>query len=174
MSLYDWFFPQATAKSTELRRIAAQNRRHRQMREQPSRRIYELEENVGFIALLLGSLLDRLDKQGLLSREDLHEAMSELDALDGVLDGRLDVNLLRDRHFQEEVLHIIDVPAEAASSEKARQSEGIKAEPVAPAAAGDRGKDSPQASTKIEKLQSYLEELRQRRKLSDSTGDVDR
>jgi hypothetical protein len=44
---------------------------------------------------LLGSLLAKLDEKGVLTRQDVKDAMPTLDGADGVADGKLDIRVLR-------------------------------------------------------------------------------
>ncbi len=163
MSLFDWFFPDQS-QATQMRRVAEQNRRDRERRgraaDDVESRVSELEENLGFVALVLGSLLEKLDKQRVVSRADLRSAMSELDRLDGVVDGRLDVGLLRDQRAQRDVMYILDRPRVSRSSTKPKSLPYSKTsdqpEPPAPS-------DSTDATPEIDRLQEYLEQLRQRR-----------
>jgi hypothetical protein len=98
MSLYDFFFPEQ-AQATHLRTLANQSRRgstrKRPVDSKTSSRLADLEKDVGFVALLLAAMLDRLDEKGVVTRSDLREAVAELDEIDGVRDGRLDVSTLR-------------------------------------------------------------------------------
>lgn len=58
-------------------------------------RLSRLEEDVGYMALVLGSILDRLNEKGIVTKDEVKAAILKLDELDGVRDGRLDVTLLR-------------------------------------------------------------------------------
>jgi hypothetical protein len=40
-------------------------------------------------------LLQKVDEKGVLSRDEVRETMASLDEIDGVKDGRLDINILR-------------------------------------------------------------------------------
>jgi hypothetical protein len=54
-----------------------------------------LETDLGYVTLILGSILDKLDEKGVVTRQDLKDATSALDKVDGVRDGKLDINILR-------------------------------------------------------------------------------
>jgi hypothetical protein len=104
MSLFEFFFPEQ-AQAAQLRRLADQHRASRSAERSTradvtllEKRVADLEHDLGFAALLLGSLLDQLDKKGTLLRSDLAAAMHELDSIDGVADGRLDIKILRGMH----------------------------------------------------------------------------
>ena len=58
-------------------------------------RVGVLEQDVGYLSLLLASLLVKLDEAGSVSRQDLKRVMDELDDFDGVKDRRLKVSILR-------------------------------------------------------------------------------
>jgi hypothetical protein len=101
MSLYDFFFPQQ-AQASLLRTLVHENRRKQRgaalegrTLEKAEERIEALENDLGFVALLLGSLLAKLDEKGALTRQDLKDAMQTLDGADGVADGKLDIRVLR-------------------------------------------------------------------------------
>ncbi|MCA9060561.1 MAG: hypothetical protein KDA85_18750 [Planctomycetaceae bacterium] len=103
MSLFNFFFPGHTR--TEQQRAAdaidAEARAHRQRDAahlgELEHRVQELEQDLGFVALLLGGILDVIDKKGVATREDVQESIERLDMLDGLKDGRLDINALK-RH----------------------------------------------------------------------------
>jgi len=98
MSLYNFFFPQQAA-ADHLQKLARTQARTsqqgaRQVKIQDER-IDELEQDLGYVALILGSLLQKVDEKGVLSRDEVRETMASLDEIDGVKDGRLDINILR-------------------------------------------------------------------------------
>ena len=84
----------------ELNEIEEQTRRRaralRRDRRSAARQREELESDVGFLALTLLSLVRSLVEKGVLSREELRAHMRELDAADGVEDGKLDSDAARD------------------------------------------------------------------------------
>lgn len=101
MSLFDFFFPEQ-AQASHLRRLTEQQSRQNRGRRQQnteikelSARIDQLEDDLGFVSLVLASVMARLDEKGTLTRADVRAAMQELDEIDGVADGRLDINVLR-------------------------------------------------------------------------------
>lgn len=101
MSLFDFFFPEQ-AQASHLRKLTEQNRAsrtrsHRTSTELKSR-VDALEDDLGYVTLILGSILDALDKNGVVTRADLKVTLDGLDAIDGVKDGKLDINVLRGRH----------------------------------------------------------------------------
>ncbi len=105
MSLFDFFFPtQAAAghlrdlaKNQRLQSIRESRTRSRSAKERDAleQRIEELEGDVGFVSLVLASLLAKLEEKGHIGREELRAVLEELDGADGVADGRLDVKALR-------------------------------------------------------------------------------
>lgn len=109
MSLFDFFFPEQ-AQAQHLRRLAdAQTRPVRPRRSPPpfqdaeqkqevaklQSQIDGLEDDLGYVALILGAVMAKLDEKGALTRTDVRAALSEIDAIDGVQDGKLDINILR-------------------------------------------------------------------------------
>lgn len=98
MSLFDWFFPQQ-AQAAHLRNLSANSQRFERKQKQNlgslRQRIQQLEENQGVIALVLGSLLEKLDDNGVLARGDIEAKMQEIDEYDGIKDGKLNVTALQ-------------------------------------------------------------------------------
>lgn len=101
MSFFDFFFPEQ-AQASHLRSIAnrsrLQSRRTRSNTSNSSslnKRIGDLEADLGFVSLLLGSLMAQLDESGHISREGLRDLIKEVDGADGKEDGRLDIGVLR-------------------------------------------------------------------------------
>lgn len=112
MSLFDFFFPEQ-AQASHLRRLAEQQdwsrrqarrndaRAERESEARDSRvtelegRVQELERDLGFVALLLGSLLHTANKKGVVTRHEVASALESLDAGDGARDGMLDIEALR-------------------------------------------------------------------------------
>ena len=101
MGLFEFFFPeQAQAEHLkEMTRLQGfQARRSVAAQGDLHARLAELEKDLGYAVLILGSILQRLDQKGVVTRNDVKEEMAALDSLDGVKDGRLDINFLRGRH----------------------------------------------------------------------------
>ncbi|MBI1381932.1 MAG: hypothetical protein GC161_12685 [Planctomycetaceae bacterium] len=98
MSLFDFFFPEQ-AQASYLRTLAnsEQQRARGAARKEPAldRRIAALEGDVGYLALVLGALLQKVDEKGVITRDEVRDTVMELDGIDGVKDGRLDVDILR-------------------------------------------------------------------------------
>lgn len=98
MSLFDFFFPEQ-AQATHLRSLAnaqrTSSRRSRRTESATDRRIDALEDDLGYVALVLGSLLQQIDDKGVVNRDDVKATIKELDGVDGVTDGKLDVSVLR-------------------------------------------------------------------------------
>jgi predicted flap endonuclease-1-like 5' DNA nuclease len=101
VSLYDFFFPEQ-AQATHLRRLSEQTRRVGRGQAAQDRaldkledRIGALEDDLGFVSLVLGSVIAKLDEKGVLTRQDLAAAMREVDGVDGVADGKFDIRALR-------------------------------------------------------------------------------
>ena len=62
---------------------------------QLEKRVSDLEEDLGFAALVLASVMAKLNEKGTVTRDDVRAAMKEVDEIDGVADGRLDINVLK-------------------------------------------------------------------------------
>lgn len=105
MSLFHFFFsPQSHVRDADQRAVEAIDaeakahlRRDEAHVEELEKRISELEHDLGFVALLLGGILDVIDKKGIASRADVQESIERLDMLDGLKDGRLDISVLKRR-----------------------------------------------------------------------------
>lgn len=105
MSLFDFFFPEQS-QAANLRRIADQSARNERRRNSASRetkatldslhqQVEDLRGDLGFTALVLGSLVARLDEKGVVTRADLQAVMARLDLADDIADGTLDVERLK-------------------------------------------------------------------------------
>ncbi len=98
MSLYDFFFPEQ-AQASHLRSLAnserQRSRRGRSTSSALKKRVEELEGDLGYLALVLGSLMQKIDEKGLIKRDEMRAVMAELDQIDGTTDGKLDINILR-------------------------------------------------------------------------------
>ena len=99
MGLYEFFFPHqahsdmlhelARTQKVTMRMVGAQ-------RMELSARVAGLDQDLGYVALVLGSILRKLDEKGLVTRDDVKGEIARLDELDGVKDGKLDIQVLRD------------------------------------------------------------------------------
>jgi len=106
MSLLDFLFPEQ-AQAAYLRDLAETNRyqaeviqanryaEEKQRREavrlnsKTDDRVKELENELAQSALVIESLIGLLEEKGVLSREDLKKRAQEIDAADGVIDGKV-------------------------------------------------------------------------------------
>jgi predicted Holliday junction resolvase-like endonuclease len=106
MSFFDFFFPEV-AQASHLRSIAetqrlesvhAANQRFREERERRwdaahernlEQRVDELERDLGQAGLIIEALLQALEENGTLKREDIAQRAAAVDAGDGVTDGRV-------------------------------------------------------------------------------------
>jgi hypothetical protein len=101
MGLFDFFFPD-TAQAKHTGRLAdaqeragrlhdhqavALNAQNRQLRQQVAR----LEQDVGALALVVASILKRLDEKGHVTRDEVKETIQKLDLLDKVRDGKISI-----------------------------------------------------------------------------------
>ncbi len=111
MGLFEFFFPEWAA-AEHLKTLAGAKRRearrrfHRRLPPPGERaglmgkgdlekRVRILEEDVGFLSLLLFGILEGLQDKGVVTREDVISRMAELDTLDGVRDGKVNVQILK-------------------------------------------------------------------------------
>jgi hypothetical protein len=84
------------------RRMNAVREKWRRRREQKAavkpleERVASLEKDLGYVTLVLGAVLDRLNEKGVVTRDEVHATVQSLDDVDGVRDGSLDVNVLRE------------------------------------------------------------------------------
>ena len=99
MGLYEFFFPHQ-AQAEQLGEIARTQqlllRRTAAQRPDLANRVSDLEHDLGYVTLVLGSILRKLDAKGVVTRDDVKQEISQLDGLDGVKDGRLDIMVLRE------------------------------------------------------------------------------
>jgi len=99
MSLFDALFMNSF-EGRRIKALEASTRRRNRATERESitahRLIDELQKDVGFLALTLAALLQKVEEKGILTRDEVRAAVEELDELDGVKDGRLDVGVLKD------------------------------------------------------------------------------
>ena len=99
MSLFDFFFPEE-AQASHLRRLAdsaslAQTQA-RIAQAQSNRaslsavgRVKEGEEDVAQLTIVVEALLELFSEQGAVTRSDLAKKVAEIDARDGVIDGKI-------------------------------------------------------------------------------------
>jgi hypothetical protein len=102
MSLFDFFFPE-WAKASHLRRIAVnadlQERRqrvahyrdrHTRLTEKSTtRKVEKLEGELGQSTLVIEALIELLEESGTMNNSAIATRVHELDALDGVVDERV-------------------------------------------------------------------------------------
>lgn len=62
-----------------------------------AKRVAQLEDDLGRVALLTRALMDACLKKGVLSQIEIAEMMTNADMSDGVRDGKLDLSSLRQR-----------------------------------------------------------------------------
>ncbi|MEM1446416.1 MAG: hypothetical protein AAGF84_10195 [Planctomycetota bacterium] len=107
MSLFDVLFPN-TAAAMHLRKLSnaasdgggSPQLRIEQLEQAATTealkvRIDELESDLGFVVLVLSSVLSALDEKGSLSRDELAKELRELDIIDGRTDGQLSTTILK-------------------------------------------------------------------------------
>ena len=101
MNLFDFMFPEQ-AEATHLRSISEKlstNRiREKKMASKNSivsQEVQDLGDDVGFIALMLMSLMKKMIEKEIITKEEILLTITEMDGLDGVLDGKIDTGILR-------------------------------------------------------------------------------
>jgi hypothetical protein len=67
------------------------------MAEKLEKRVAQLEDDLGRVALLTRALMDAILKKGVLSQIEIAEMMTAADLSDGERDGKLDLRSLRQR-----------------------------------------------------------------------------
>lgn len=99
MSLYDFFFPDQ-AQATHLRNIAESNAysnsqaRVAQVRLERSKsdlekKVKSLEDEISQLAIIQEAVLELLNDKGSMTRSELANKVAEIDARDGVIDGKI-------------------------------------------------------------------------------------
>lgn len=109
MNLMDFLFPQASAAS-HLRALRSQQTANQSFQAESARldrlsdemlvkalrqRIDDLEGDLGFVVLVLASLLARLETSETLSRAEVLNELKSIDPIDGKDDGRLSIRVLK-------------------------------------------------------------------------------
>jgi hypothetical protein len=67
------------------------------MADELEKRVAQLEDDLGRVALLTRALMDAILKKGVLSQIELAEMLTKADMQDGVRDGKLDLRTLHQR-----------------------------------------------------------------------------
>ncbi|MEO0416680.1 MAG: hypothetical protein AAF226_17195 [Verrucomicrobiota bacterium] len=99
MNILDFLFPEIS-QSIRIRDLSQQSRlnQHRAKLDQArnaasryssSKKIKQLQEEVDQLTIIVEALLEKLDESGNLPRSELIEKISEIDARDGVIDGKI-------------------------------------------------------------------------------------
>lgn len=96
MDLFSFF---GSSFEDERTRQIAREQVRKMIKPQPkifeSPEVAELQADVKFLTLIVAALIKRLDETKTMNMNDLGDLMSEIDTLDGVADGGLDVSVLR-------------------------------------------------------------------------------
>lgn len=108
MGLFDFFFPEQ-AQAERLRELVDQQRQvlrrtrteartsihAKTTTDQLQKEVQSLRNDLGYVTLLLGAIVDQLDAKGTLTRTDLRAAVEAIDLVDDVEDGKLDIEALK-------------------------------------------------------------------------------
>ncbi len=101
MGLKEFFFPEY-AEAQNLKKVSRQmarksrtGRRASKKASEAQKELENMEEDLGFLALVLMSLFNRLVEKDIISRDEVRDQLSEIDSLDGVEDGKLDLDMVR-------------------------------------------------------------------------------
>ena len=84
-----------TLQRQQMRRDRNQERRNSRAEKSVEKKIEQLEHDLGFVSLLLASVMELLNDKGVVKRNDVKEIFKDLDLVDGVKDGKIDINMLR-------------------------------------------------------------------------------
>lgn len=112
MGLYEFFFPheshaesmkRISDEQTKLmkhqikraRLLATKSSGNQNNLKQVNSRIKELENDLGFLSLIVAGIMNRLDESQVVKKEDIRSIMKEIDGIDGKTDGKLNVDVLR-------------------------------------------------------------------------------
>lgn len=116
MSLFDFLFPEQ-AQASHLRQLAESNSlantqarlnrvRQRQTQRSSEARIKELETEVSQLAITIEALLEKLSEDNSLTLSDVAKKIAEIDARDGVIDGKMTKNTGSPKEPFKAKLHI--------------------------------------------------------------------
>jgi len=95
MGLQEWFFPEQS-QARHMKRLADAMTRQAMRRSGPSKKVLQMiEQDMDFLALLVAILIIALERKGLVSRDEITALFAEIDAMDGKMDGKLDLRVLR-------------------------------------------------------------------------------
>ena len=100
MGLSEWILSDSRyAQMRDVRRVdemgSVRSRWAAKRSRDAATRTARLEADVGYLALVLGGVLELLEKKGAVTKADLKKKMAELDDVDGVRDGKFDLDRLR-------------------------------------------------------------------------------
>jgi hypothetical protein len=106
MSLFDFMFPEQ-AQAMHLRELCSQNKRSISSKIFEGKRNNDdikylksennqLRNDMGVMALTLASLMRAIEKKGLLTNDEIKAMITEVDLMDSIKDGKLDINFLRE------------------------------------------------------------------------------
>lgn len=115
MSLFEFIFPDQNRAASQVRRAAYWQARLQETERTTvevsklQARIFSLERDIGFLTLVLGSILEIANDDGLLTRDRIKGKLQSLDTIDGFRDGGLDINILRYLLYQMNVGEVVAV-----------------------------------------------------------------
>lgn len=94
MDMFDFMFPEQ-AEAAHLRKISGTLSGMASGQRMGADQVRKVAENLGFLNLLLMSLVRSLVDKGVLTQQDLFDKLKELDTMDGQQDGKLNPDVLR-------------------------------------------------------------------------------
>ena len=115
MSLFEFVFPDRNRAARQARRAAYWQAQFEETEKTTvdisdlQARIFSLERDVGFLTLVLGSILEIANDDGLLTRDRIKQKIQSLDTIDGFRDGGLDINILRYLLYQMNIGAVVPV-----------------------------------------------------------------
>ena len=114
MDMMDLFFPEA-AEASHLRKISKSISAHQRAASRVAQTSTDVRDDLGFLALVLLSLVGKLVEKGVLTEQELREQLEKADRLDGLADGKIDPGLLRG------ALGLVQQPPEAPTPTRERR-----------------------------------------------------
>ena len=99
MELFDVLFPEQAERMKELSKairasVVTSGRAGREVRKVEDQ-IEELEDDIGFLSLITLTFFATLHEQGVVTKQDFLERIAQIDAVDGLVDGKVSPEALR-------------------------------------------------------------------------------
>lgn len=142
MSLFDYIFADEIqlkqlrdiSKTLKNQQIFEKGRAERLKKEKE--KCNETDDDIGLLSLLMMTVIKKLIAKGIITEQELLDELLEIDQLDGLKDGKLDINVLRgsvglakyadDNESAEPTVNQEDLPKKKTFLEKMREEESEK------------------------------------------------